>query len=45
VRETNLRSVQELNEYLTNVNNPMHNSGIEGRELTFFVKPDSKKKG
>jgi len=42
VKDTNLKSVQELNEYLTNVNNPLHNSGVEGRVLTFYVKPEVK---
>ena len=42
MKETNLKSVQELNEYLTNVNNPLYNSGLEGRVLTFYVKPDAK---
>ena len=42
VKETNLRSVQELNEYLTNVGNPMYNSGCDARTLTFYVKPEEK---
>jgi|LauGreDrversion4_2_1035121.scaffolds.fasta_scaffold621266_1 hypothetical protein len=42
VKQTNLKSVQELNEYLTNVNNPLYNSGMEGKSLSFYVKPDAK---
>ena len=37
-----MRSVQELNEYLTSVSNPIHQAGIEGKQLTFYVKPDHK---
>lgn len=33
VKETNLRSVQELNEYLTSVGNPLSNNGVEGKQL------------
>jgi len=37
-----LKSVQELNEYLTNLSNPLNQAPLDGRVLTFYVKPDSK---
>ncbi len=38
VKEKNLRSIQELNEYLTNVSNPLYQNSLDARNLTFFVK-------
>lgn len=38
IRDTNLKSVQELNEYLTSVGNPLNNNGVEKKELTFYIK-------
>lgn len=35
--------MQELNEYLNNVRNPMYQNAIEGKELTFYVNEDEKK--
>lgn len=42
VKETNLKSVQELNEYLTNLSNPLYQAPLESRVLTFYVKPEGK---
>ena len=44
VKDTNLKSIQELNEYLTNVSNPLHQNALEGRDLTFFVKASTNQK-
>ncbi|CDW79089.1 UNKNOWN [Stylonychia lemnae] len=44
VRETNAKSVQELNQYLTSLNNSNFGNSLEEKELQFYVKKDESDK-